>query len=496
MRRLLRALAIFCAAIVGLQVFSAPSAVAADISQDADAVAKSAGQKWALKSLANGKYVSVDLNETDTQLQWRLRARADSVGSWERFTLHTNHRAKTMGLRSEVTGFLVTAEFNDGGDREGMLRARGARLGQWQQFTPEYVNEKPPAGSPEGSQVLAFTATPTGGAPKYVTAEVGEAGDGLLRARGTKLGSWEKFVLEPAAAAGDDQPPQVSAGNAATLNVMSWNVCANNNNNCGWSDDRAGFAELNEEIKRRLKSPDVILFQEFCEKHAKRVEWMLEDHTGRGWDVRFAPVHHQAGGPSIQKQCAMGPAPDSADRGAFGIAIAVPEENVWYKRHDLSSPDPHEHEQRSALCAARPARAVMVCNAHLTAGGADFGDPDGVWRTKQAGQLAGIVKTYEQRGYRTIFGGDFNSVPPDHTESDPPNTVLVDTYAEYRECDENSITGRPRDGEATKPLGDRAIKIDYIFAQDTAEFSSCSVTADAGKSDHYPVYGTVRLPGN
>ncbi|NUW02524.1 endonuclease/exonuclease/phosphatase family protein [Streptomyces sp. CAI 127] len=495
MRRLLRALAIFCAAIVGLQVFSAPSAVAADISQDADAIAKSAGQKWALKSLANGKYVSVELNETDAQLEWRLRARADSVGSWERFTLHTNHRAKTIGLRSEATGFLVTSEFNDGGDREGMLRARGVRLGQWQQFTPDYLKETPPSGSPQGSQVLAFTAAPTGGTPKYVTAEVGETGDGLLRARGSRLGSWEKFVLEPVTSAGDVQPPQVGAANATTLNVMSWNVCANNNGKCGWSDARAGFVELNEEIKARLKSPDVILFQEFCEKHAKRVEWMLEDHTGRGWDVRFAPVHHQIDGPRIQKQCAMGPAPDSADRGAFGIAIAVPEENVWYKRHDLTSPQPAVHEQRSALCAALPARAVMVCNAHFTAGGDDFGDPKGEWRTEQAAQLAEIVKVYEQRGYRTIFGGDFNSVPPDHTISDPPNTILIKTYAEYRECDENSIKERPRDGDATKPFDKRAIKIDYIFAQDTAEFSSCSVDADTGKSDHYPIYGTVKLPG-
>ncbi|MFG3047637.1 endonuclease/exonuclease/phosphatase family protein [Streptomyces sp. NPDC048241] len=506
MRRLMGLLAVFCAALLGLQVLSAPSAGAAEVSQDAEAIAKSAGQKWALKSLANRQYVSVALTQTDEQLQWWMRARAASVGSWERFTLHTNHKAKTIGLRSEVTGFLASAEFHDGGDRQGMLRARGVRLGQWQQFTPQYLAEAPPEGSPGGSVVVALTAsekaqddpngTPAEKERKYVSAEVGEGGDGLLRARSASLGSWEKFVLEPVAAAGTGPLPEPAGQTASTLDVMSWNVCANNNDDCGWSDDRAGYAELTEEIRTRLRNPDVIFFQEFCEKHAKRVEWLLEKETPIDWDVRFAPLHHAtSGGPLVQKQCAMGPKPDSADRGAFGVAVAVPDENTWYQRHDLTSPAADQHEQRSALCAALPSRAVMVCNAHFTAGGKDFGDPNGSIRTTQAKELRDIARNYERQGYRVIFGGDFNSVPPDFkTEKDGPTTILTDTYAAYRECDEGSIKGSPRDGEVTKPLGNREIKIDYIFAPDAAEFTSCTVTRDTGKSDHYPLYGTVTLP--
>ncbi|MFC7986549.1 endonuclease/exonuclease/phosphatase family protein [Streptomyces sp. NPDC057336] len=448
--------------------------------------------------------MSVALNETDTQLEWRLQARADSVGSWERFTLHTNHRAKTIGLRSEVTGFFATAEFHDAGDREGMLRARGVRLGGWQQFTPQYLAESPPAGSPAGSKVLTLsasqmddvTATLEDRQGKYVSAEIGAGSDGRLRARATSVGAWEKFVLEPVASAGGGVLPTPGTARAANLNAMSWNVCANNNTACGWSDDRAGYAELNEQIKARLRNPDIIFFQEFCEKHAKRVEWMLEDTTGTGWDVRFAPLHHAtSGGPLIQKQCAMGPAPDSADRGAFGVAIAVSDENTWYTRHDLSSPAANEHEQRSALCAALPTQAIMVCNAHFSAGGAAFGDPKGAFRTLQAQELGDIAKQYEAKGYRVIFGGDFNAVPPDYTKSDGPNAVLTDAYAAHSECDEGSIAGSPRDGEATKPFDDREIKIDYIFAPSTARFTSCTVTPDAGKSDHYPIYATVSLLG-
>ncbi|MGW6275357.1 endonuclease/exonuclease/phosphatase family protein [Streptomyces sp. NPDC055060] len=483
-------------------MFAAPSAGAAEVSQDAEAIAKSAGQKWALKSLQSGKYVSVALNETDTQLQWRLQARADSVGSWERLTLHTNQKAQTIGFRSEITGFFLTAEFNYGGEQKGTLRARGAGLGQWQQFTPVFYATGAPAGSPAGSRVLALKVSETDDAtatPKYVSADLSETGDGLLRARAGSVGSWEKFVLEPVARAGAGPLPNPGAAAASTLDVMSWNVCANNNTACGWSDERAGYAELTEQIESRLKDPDVIFFQEFCEKHAKRVEWMLEKPvaeggTGRGWDVRFAPLHHQKGGPTVQKQCAMGPAPDNADRGAYGVAIAVPDENTWYESHALPSPDTSDFEERSALCAALPSRAVMVCNAHFSAGGASFGDPLGYERTKQAKQMETIVATYEKKGYRVVFGGDFNSVPPDYTASDGPNTVLTDTYAAHRECDEGSLPGSPRNGEATKPLDGRKIKIDYIFAPDSAQFTSCTVTPDAGKSDHYPIYGTVSLP--
>ncbi|WP_159042082.1 endonuclease/exonuclease/phosphatase family protein [Streptomyces sp. TP-A0875] len=485
----------FCTAIAGLQIVLAPSAGAAEISADAEAVAKSAGQKWALKSLATGMYVSVGVNDTDTQ-QWRMRARAASVGSWERFTLHTNHRAKTVGFRSEITGFFATAEFHDSGNQEGMLRARGARLGQWQQFTPQYLAGPPPAGSPAGSVMVTLQASEeAGGELKYVSAEVGETGEGLLRARATSVGLWEKFVLEPVTGTISNEPPTAGAAPASLLNVMSWNVCANNNNDCGWSHERAGYLELNEQIKNRLKNPDVIFFQEFCEKHAKRVEWMLESETGTGWDVRFAPVHHATSGPLVQKECAMGPAPDLADRGSFGVAIAVPDENVWYKRHDLPSPDAATWEQRTALCASIPSRAVMVCNAHFSAGGKKNDDPDGDWRRKQARKMLEIGEQYRKKGYRVVFGGDFNSVPPDYTISDGPNNILVDTYEAYRECDEGLWAGSPRNGRATKPFPDREIKIDYIFAPNAAQFASCTVTSDAGKSDHYPIYGRVSLPG-
>ncbi|BAU85081.1 peroxidase [Streptomyces laurentii] len=148
MRRLIGLLAALCALLVGINTLTVTPAGATEISEDADAVAKSSGQKWALKSVVNGKYVSVGMSETDDKYEWSLRAQGVAPKKWELFTLHTNHAAKTIGLRFIATGFFASSEFSDADPRTGMLRARGVRLGQWQQFTPQYLTDVPPAGSP------------------------------------------------------------------------------------------------------------------------------------------------------------------------------------------------------------------------------------------------------------------------------------------------------------------------------------------------------------
>ncbi|MFE5244599.1 MULTISPECIES: endonuclease/exonuclease/phosphatase family protein [unclassified Streptomyces] len=483
--------------VAGLTFGGTTPASATEVSADAEAVAKSAGQKWALKSARNGKYVSVEINATG-KYEWKLNARSDTVGSWERFTLHTNHAATTISLRSEATGYFLTPEFDDADERNGMLRARGGNLDTWQQFKPTYLS-----GAPEGSQMVLLQSVATAYTDRYVTA----TDDGTLRSLSVVPGEPQKFILEPVGS-GAALPTAAAAPDTDAVDVMTWNVCANNNDNCGWTSDRAGYVELNDQIRARLRSPvtgaypDVIFFQEFCEKHAKRVEEMLESETGRGWDVRFAPIHQRYNGPLLQKQCAMGPAPDHLDRGAYGVALAVPDENVWYQRHDLTSPtDKGSHvEQRTALCAALPSRAVIACTAHLSAG-LGYEDGDGKARTQQALELRDLADTplWQAKGYRTVFGGDLNLVPP-VPEATPaqggPSEALKPLYERYVECAMPTAdapwTGPPTanavDGKPTR-------KIDYIFAPRSAgQFSSCGVSATAGKSDHWTLYGSVRLP--
>lgn len=476
--------------------------------------------------MANGKYVSVGMKETVTEYEWSLRARGEAPNGWERFTLHTNHAAKTIGMRFEATGFFASSEFDDAAPRTGMLRARGIRLGQWQQFYPEYLSDTPPAGSPAGSRIVALgarKADPDSVAPaedkvlKYVSADVSESGQGLLRSRAAQIGAWEKFILEPVAndegaADAHEQPPTAGAAPVSELNVMTWNLCANNKTCTDWSGGLAGHEELTSEIQARLRNPhpdnrklpDVIFFQEFCEKHSKRVELMLEKPvaeggTGTEWDVRFAPIHQQLGGPLVQKQCSITDMHGNpvADRGAYGVAIAVPASNVWYKRHDLPSPD---YEKRTAICAVLPAQSVAACSAHFSSGYASD-DPHGTKRTEQAQQILKINEEYEAKGYRVVFGGDFNLVPPypsADVNNGGPSVALNDVYDAYQECGQSGNpqalrTGRPTANKSAV-TGEPTRKLDYIFSPKNAPITDCTVSVTSGKSDHWTLYGKVSLP--
>ncbi|WP_406374650.1 endonuclease/exonuclease/phosphatase family protein [Streptomyces sp. NBC_00647] len=515
MRRFIGLLAALCALLAGVNALTVMPASASEISEDADAVSKSAGQKWALKTVVTGKYVSVGMNETDEKLEWSLRAQGSAPKKWELFTLHTNHAANTIGMRFIATGLFASSEFSDADPRTGMLRARGARLGQWQQFYPEYLSDAPPSGSPQGSVVVALGAkeAETDTTVKYVSADLSASGDGLLRSRASKIGSWEKFVLEPVAneeGSADEWevPPAVVAAPADKVDVMTWNVCANAKQ-CTWSGGLAGYEELTDGIQARLRNPgnnempDVIFFQEFCEKHAKRVEWMLEKPvleggTGRGWDVRFAPIHQQGdSGPLVQKQCSVTDKNGQpvADRGAYGVAIAVPDTNTWYKRYDLPSPS---YEKRTAVCAVMPAQALAACSAHLSSGYKDD-DPDGTNRIKQAQKIVEITRTYEDRGYRVVFGGDFNLVPP-YPEADKehggPSTALNVVYDRYQECGQSGDPDALRTGKPTANGvdGHPTRKLDYIFSPKNAPISDCTVSATTGNSDHWTLYGSVHLP--
>ncbi|MCN9243724.1 endonuclease/exonuclease/phosphatase family protein [Streptomyces sp. RY43-2] len=496
---------------MGLSLLPAAPAQAATVSADAENVAKSAGERYALRSEANGLYVSVDPDNNG-----RMTANASTVGSKERFTLHTNHAGKNIALRSEATGFFATSELGATDNYKGMMQARGGSIGTWQQFTVESRES-------DGPMQIALKSVVSDN-EKYISVEHASEGDDkdMLRARASSVGSWERFTLLRLGQAGTGGgAPTPAAAPASDLNVMTWNVCANNNPNC-WDENLAGKDQVSAEIAARLPQPgsdheilpDVIFFQEFCEKHAKPVEQALEARTGREWDVRFAPTQYSLGqlGESIlgqygvmaQKECAKA---DGLDRGSFGVALAVPAANTYYKGYTLQSPvsfiwkgEDTKAEQRPALCADLPERAVQVCTSHFSAGeGLD--DPDGVYRKKQAAEFTGITEL-APAGYHTVFGGDLNSVPPDSGwgGSDGKNSGVLSTmYASYRECAQLGDLNAARKGPATANAGDdgkATMKIDYIFAQRNAPFRSCAVSSTHGSSDHWTLYGTVALPAS
>ncbi|TDT35204.1 hypothetical protein EV562_109144 [Streptomyces sp. BK208] len=501
MRRKARHLVVLCSALFALITMSTVEAQAA-----ARPVPVTAGDKYALQSVgAGGLYVSAEVDTGgDGEGMLRARTTADSVddlGSWEKFTLHTDDKGWTATLRSEGNGNYVTTERNDAGTHENLLRARGATVGEW-----EKLHLKKQA---DGTYALSAW---TDDGYKYVSAEMEDSDTdrGLLRARSDSVGSWEKFRLvylgEENASDQGPRPAPAAPATSADFRVMTWNVCANHNGDC--LNHRVDGAALGSQIAARLGSGAgqyrAVFLQELCESHAKAIERALEEATSSGWDVRFAPIKFDVDGSSVKaaRTCdnAGSESAGWTDRGSYGIALAVPDSNVWYTSYDLPSPKNRtigdtwvRMEQRTALCAVLPAQALQFCTAHFSAGVAQD-DADGTKRREQAAMLQDIVHSYTPAGYRTVYGGDFNSVPPDSASPDTPKDVVTLAYAADRECDEGRSADRIRDGRATKPLGTRNIKIDYLFAPSDATVLSCDVTADAGRSDHYPIQARVVLP--
>jgi hypothetical protein len=115
-----------------------------------------------------------------------LRARTDigSIGTWEGFDLVCVEAPDVYALRSRANGRFVTAELSWGWDRYGLLRARATEIGAWEKFRIPEVD------APTTIQSVAND--------RYVSAELESPGisHGMLRARATQVGSWELFELD------------------------------------------------------------------------------------------------------------------------------------------------------------------------------------------------------------------------------------------------------------------------------------------------------------
>jgi len=134
---------------------------------------------------ANGLYVSAELGYTGDDYGM-LRARAASVGPWEQFE-ECPLGPYTITLRSEANGLYVSAELGYTGTENGMqiygmLRARATSVGPWEEFQTDN----------EALKAANYL---------YVTAELGYTGtyngmalNGMLRARATSIGPWEQFL--------------------------------------------------------------------------------------------------------------------------------------------------------------------------------------------------------------------------------------------------------------------------------------------------------------
>ncbi|MGW7364375.1 fascin domain-containing protein [Streptomyces sp. NPDC054841] len=508
-RIVMSALALLVAGSMGLV---APGQAAA-----ADAPRSSTGQRWALQVTdgVTGQdfYVAAELSDTlGTDQKGRLRARTtatspSAIGTWETFTLHTADNGATVSLRNEENGLYVSTEVNYAAPYTKMLRARaksiGTSSGAWEKF--QLLKDSQVA----GAYNLKSMATQQYVSARFNLTPAGDQGL-LLAAYGAASGSWERIRLVPVPNTGQyggtANPPATTNSPAGTVkNVVSWNACSNNNADCAL--DNAEVATVGDTVAARAADADadMMFVQEFCEKSAVPLESSLENRSVGGltdWDVRFAPTYRKMTGTDVlaQKHCAN--SSGGADRGAYGMAVAVPSENTWYRSWVLASRD--TAEQRPLMCATLPSQGTAYCGGHFSAGvaGDDVNEtgntnPTGYYRNEQAKTAFQQASTLRGLGYEVVFGGDLNASPPDAPQGpgSAPAWVLEPLYyqpgvtdSRFEECDQQAHGGS-RTGAPTHVSASSSLKLDYIFGPQSADYS-CSTT-DTDISDHYLIRAVV-----
>ena len=142
----------------------------------------------AFKSSANHLYVAAELDYGPLfpvlDGYGMLRARANHVGPWEKFQFCENKAAKEWSIRSTANKRWVSTEV-DRRRTTGMLRARAETVGPWERYSIHCSGEPYPKGT------FAIYARAN---KKWVAAELGYTGSekGMLRARADVPGAWEQ----------------------------------------------------------------------------------------------------------------------------------------------------------------------------------------------------------------------------------------------------------------------------------------------------------------
>jgi len=268
-----------------------------------------------------------------------------------------------------------------------------------------------------------------------------------------------------------------------TIKVMTWNLCAGNNSRCRFYHKPGELvAAVRWQMLDNGTPTDAAILQEICSTFVRPLEDELEAHSGHGWDVRFVAI-------KVKRGDNLAKAPDlrcDRGRGSYGVALAVPDENIWWDARYL--PSPEGQEWRVALCATVESWRVKLCNAHLSYGG---DDPKGSFRARQMPAYLAFVGSAAAQ-YHVIFGGDLN-LPPSSAQIAP-------AYDSFVECAQASQAS-PRAGfgtsYATTPHDNaKSQKIDYLFTNPGLVHSCSSPQEVMEFSDHRPLWISVRLPSS
>jgi endonuclease/exonuclease/phosphatase family metal-dependent hydrolase len=256
------------------------------------------------------------------------------------------------------------------------------------------------------------------------------------------------------------------------ITALTWNICGASKTACADRDLYQPQAKI-DEIKRQVDADatiDVIMLQEACGLHAE----LLQQTLGAGW-----VVHHRAAreiGTDRVFAC-------DADNGttSAGTVIAMrklpgAKPVAWdmtfpAAENDLGATRERDFHTQGAACIQDRANMLLACTSHFASGK----HPE--YRRVSAQAFAQQARDWQNGGYRTVLGGDFNLTP--HKENDAIQPL-------YRGNFESSGGGSR---EATHPTG----KIDYLFFSDYGwDLVGNHVHhPDSKLSDHYILTGTV-----
>ncbi|MEV6205671.1 hypothetical protein [Kitasatospora sp. NPDC051914] len=127
---------------------------------------------YAIWSVNKGSYVTAEASwrgGTSGALRARMKpTQTTTIGAWEKFTLH-DLGGGNFALRSWANGRYVSAELGYPGDRHALLRARATSIGPWETFHKSSTSQfasycEEPAGDPDTTycQVRTNGASGTG----------------------------------------------------------------------------------------------------------------------------------------------------------------------------------------------------------------------------------------------------------------------------------------------------------------------------------------------
>lgn len=305
---------------------------------------------------------------------------------------------------------------------------------------------------------------------------------------------------------------------ATQVRVMTWNVCGESGacRNVDKPDQKAAQVAnlaLNEKA-------DAVLLQEVCGDDAKNdsrydpkktapksLVTLLGEKLGDGWRIAFTPYIRPA-----EDRFGSSPAPSPSaglvnyplywnppttsefrcrggyNVGVLGVAIAV--RGTFGEREEYELPSPRLALWLKVLCVRRTTDTpVRFCTSHHTPFDHDLDPRKGF--SYRAAQVQRLGELIGGRG-DTVFGGDFNSRPPDDPDNGNDDAILAPLYAAYRECEQGF--GSQRKGTGTMWDGTQRTtrKYDYLFSKES--YTTCKVvTTQVEWSDHLPVVGTVSV---